>query len=91
MFFEKHGVKLGFMSVFVKAAAYALQVGWRSGAPAFLGPHMELPRSCKWKLAASELGRWGRTPCKWEYRHERALVGWVKPQCKGRSVQCAKR
>lgn len=24
MFFEKHGVKLGFMSAFVKAAAYAL-------------------------------------------------------------------
>ncbi len=28
VFLEKHGVKLGFMSVFVKAAAYALQVGW---------------------------------------------------------------
>lgn len=24
MFFEKHGVKLGFMSAFVKASAYAL-------------------------------------------------------------------
>lgn len=25
LFFEKHGVKLGFMSAFVKASAYALQ------------------------------------------------------------------
>lgn len=42
MFFEKHGVKLGFMSAFIKAAAYAL-----SEVPAVNGGQWPCPSLMK--------------------------------------------